>query len=451
MPYKILVVAQDASFAGWAEQVFKAHSIQAHVLTDVLGAVEPARSKAFACLVILDESHSESARYFARTALSESVMPVVMVVPLGDVRAAVNAMRSGAEIAVERDDAPEHLIAAVRAVIEEAALSSPEHEDPRAMVICHERSPINELLDLCPQLAKSNAPILISGESGTGKELFARILHRMSERRNSPFVAVHCAAIPESLLESELFGHVRGAFSGATSDKVGHFEAANGGTIFLDEIASLPVHLQVKLLRVLEDGIIQPVGASAPIELDFRVIAASNLDIEAQIASGNFRQDLFYRLNVFPFTIPALRHRPMDIPVLAEFFIAEQNVVHGTQVEMLSADVRRLLKEHDWPGNVRELHNVIQRMCILKQSGQIEEDDLPPSFFGRVPFENFGLDVPSEGMDMTATLDMLEDRLLTMALVKASGNKARAARLLGLNRTTLVEKLKRKRIDVDEE
>ncbi|MEM1349904.1 MAG: sigma-54 dependent transcriptional regulator [Myxococcota bacterium] len=309
-------------------------------------------------------------------------------------------------------------------------------------------SPLGRILDVVPQIARSDAPVLITGESGTGKDLLAKAIHATGLRRDGAFVAVNCAAIPQELLESELFGHVEGAFTGATRDKAGQFEAAHNGSIFLDEIGDMPAHVQVKLLRVLQEKTVTRVGSTTPVALDFRVLAATNQDLQQRIAQGLFREDLYYRLSVLPIHMPALRERIMDIPPLAEHFIQRANTAYDASIAGMTSEVRTALKRYQWPGNVRELQNVVQRIAILKNSGFIEREDLDQQIISAPKPTLLGLDVPSEGIDMAETLERLEERLLARALTKASGNKARAARLLGLNRTTFVEKLKRRKIQI---
>ena len=376
--------------------------------------------------------------------------PIVVVVRVGDVRTAVDAMRLGAVAALEDDDdiAPA-LVAAVKDALPKGA--GPVRDDPRNVIVRAKDSSLNQILSILPQIARSDAPVLVTGESGTGKELLARTLHNMSPRAAGPFVAVNCGAIPETLLESELFGYVKGAFTGARTDKKGYFAAANKGTIFLDEIGEMPTRLQVKFLRVLQDHKVLPVGSRAPIDVDFRVIAATNKELEKEIGTGNFREDLFYRIGVLPIHLAPLRERPMDVPVLAEFFLREQNLVNKTRIVGFTAEVMTYMKRYEWPGNVRELENLVQRLSILKQVGYIEREDLPPQFLGNEQYaQQLGLYVPSEGIDMAGTLEKLEKQILEQALRKVDGNKAAAARLLGLNRTTLVEKVKRLQINVEE-
>jgi len=324
--------------------------------------------------------------------------------------------------------------------------------------------------------------VLVTGESGTGKEGIVRLVHDLAPWSKGPFVPVNCGAIPTALLESELFGHVRGAFTGADRNRIGRFESASGGTLFLDEIGETPLELQVKLLRVLQDRVYVPVGGSTPKTADVRVVAATNIDVGEAVKSGRFREDLFFRLDVIRIELPALRDRPMDIAPLARHFIALHASTNTSEVDDITAEAIAELSRHGWPGNVRELENVIQSILVLKESGTIDVDDVrmkldlrgrdarasralfeasqeqrtagrtaptpeawPPSglpFLGRGPgpLEVF---LPEEGVSLKDMLDRLEREYIRAALSRAKGNRARAATLLGLNRTTLVEKLRR--------
>ncbi len=414
------------------------------------GAVRRLRKEGFAAAVVFGGDGGQRVRDVLTTIDVGLQTPIVTIVEEGDVRTAVDAMRLGAVTALEWDgDAVATTVAAVVDAIPKGA--GPVGDDPRSVIIRDENSPLNAVLDILPQIARADAPVLVTGESGTGKELLARTVHNMSPRAKGPFVAVNCGAIPESLLESELFGYMKGAFTGARSDKKGLFEAAHHGTIFLDEIGEMPPRLQVKFLRVLQDHKVQPVGSRKPVDVDFRVIAATNRDLEKEIGEGNFREDLYYRIGVLPTHIPPLRDRPVDVAVLAEFFLKQQNAVNKTRILGFTKETLSYMKRYEWPGNVRELENLVQRLSILKQVGFIERDDLPPQFLGNEqPSQQLGLYVPSEGIDMAGTLERLERQILTQALRKVDGNKAAAARLLGLNRTTLVEKVKRLQISTDD-
>ncbi len=294
------------------------------------------------------------------------------------------------------------------------------------------------------RIVKTDSTVLITGESGTGKELVARALHFNGARRLKPFVAVNCSAIPETLLESELFGHVRGAFTGAIRDKAGKFESANHGTIFLDEIGTMPPHLQTKLLRVLQEQEVERIGANKPIKLDVRVISATNADLEQEVKQGNFREDLYYRLNVIPLHLPPLRERKQDIMPLVGHFLEKCCRTMGRLTMTISKRALEALEEHPWPGNVRELENLVERLAALTEGDVIRFEDLPAGMCGQgVTPGGLNLELTERGMDMAAVITEIERKLIAQALALSGGVKAQAAALLGLNRTTLVEKLKR--------
>ena len=328
-------------------------------------------------------------------------------------------------------------------------------------------SPAMKLVfDLIRRVGPSSAPVLVTGESGTGKELVAQAIHALSTRRGDGLVPVHCGAIPEELLESELFGHVKGAFTGAIGSRTGRFRLADGGTIFLDEIGEMSPRFQVKLLRVLEDGTFEQVGGSTTQRVDVRVVAATHRDLQAMADKGEFRSDLLYRLDVVTIRIPALRERREDIPLIADHFLSILARRGGPRFE-LSPEAAACLSAYDWPGNVRELRNVIERAVLLSDgSGVLQPADLPahvraaagkPAQPPCTPLADAGDTTPAaaagagdpwlfgpEGTDFYAELDVFERRMIGRALQLSRGSKREAARLLGLNRTTLLEKLKRK-------
>ncbi len=295
------------------------------------------------------------------------------------------------------------------------------------------------------RVVNTDSTILILGESGTGKELVAKAIHFNGSRKDKPFVAINCGAIPAELLESELFGHVRGAFTGAVADKPGKFEIANYGTIFLDEIGTMPMHLQMKLLRVLQEQELERVGASRKIKLNVRVISATNADIEEEVQRGQFREDLYYRLNVIPIVLPPLRERREDIPLLARHFLQKSCRELNRPLMSLSPDAMQALENYAWPGNVREMENVIERSVTLTDGDSIQRQDLPPNVAGALPADGDPAPprVGEEGVDMPAVIARIEGGMISEAMDLAGGVKARAAVLLGINRTTLVEKIKR--------
>ncbi|MBU4367137.1 MAG: sigma 54-interacting transcriptional regulator [Kiritimatiellae bacterium] len=292
------------------------------------------------------------------------------------------------------------------------------------------------IFDILPQIAASDASVLIYGETGTGKELLARAIHNLSPRKTKPFVAVNCGALPDTLLESELFGYVKGAFTGAAKDKPGRFTLAEGGTLFLDEIGDISPALQIRLLRVLQDKRYEPLGGTETLLADVRIVTATHRDLSAQIRKGAFREDLFYRLNVVKVDLPPLRKRKEDIPLLVDHFIARFNRLQGKAVMGASPDVMALLMAHDYPGNVRELENIIERAFVLCGAGSIEHAQLPPELGGRASSS------PSEGNTITAQTHATETQAIRTALERHGFNRLAAARALGLHKSTLFRKIK---------
>jgi len=306
--------------------------------------------------------------------------------------------------------------------------------------------------------------VLIQGESGTGKELVAQAVHQLSPQRVNNYVPVNCAAIPDELLESELFGYVQGAFTGATKPKIGRIRYADGGTLFLDEIGDMKPSLQAKLLRVLQEKTIEPVGGVQPVSVDVRIIAATHQNLEQLVKDGRFREDLYYRLSVIPLTLPPLRQRPEDIPLLIDYFIRKRSRRRTEGPMRLERDAMEALLHYEWPGNIRELENLMQRLIILKRGQPVGLVDLPekyrqscpvpppasPATRDAAPLEPSATLFGDETIDFNALVSAFEDRLILQALERASGNKKEAARLLGLKRTTLLEKLKKKGIGGDD-
>lgn len=341
--------------------------------------------------------------------------------------------------------------------------SRDERLDPRPLSnpLIGNSANTRKVRELIEQVAPALATVLITGKSGTGKEVVARQIHELSDRAG-PFIAVNCGAIPESLLESELFGHEKGAFTGAVSARAGRFEQAQGGTFFLDEIGDMPVGMQVKLLRVLEERVIDRVGGARSIPVDVRLIAATHRDLQRRIATGAFREDLYYRLSVFPIEIAPLAERPDDIPPLVDEFIRRIGVEQSRSIQFAD-DAMDALQDYAWPGNVRELANLIERLVVLKPSGVIGVQDLPwpiveretvraglPEVTGHtlVPVGACDADtLPADGVDLKQHLSEVERGLIQQALVESKGVVQGAAEILGVGRTTLVEKIKRYGID----
>ena len=326
---------------------------------------------------------------------------------------------------------------------------------------------MQDVLTRARSAAATRATVLLLGESGTGKEVIARAIHRMSADSTEPFVAVHCGAIPENLLESELFGYNKGAFTDARKDTPGKFREAHGGTIFLDEVGTMPLGAQVRLLRVLQEREVQPLGGGAPVKVDVRVVTASNVDLWKKLQDGTFREDLFYRLEVVPITMPPLRARREEVPFLAQHFLNRKAREHGLYPKALHPSVDPLLMSLPWPGNVRQLENAIERAIVLSGTRPVltREDfaflaermgegpmseapkggftPVPTDAFASPPAQAFGMDLPAEGLDLNQVVSDMEKTLMLQSLAVTRGNKKRAADLLGLKRTTFLEKMKR--------
>ena len=304
---------------------------------------------------------------------------------------------------------------------------------------------IRKAFDLVEKVADSDSSIVITGETGTGKGLFARAIHQHSHRRDKPFVQINCSAIPENLVESEFFGHVRGAFTGATAAKPGRFEVADKGTICLDEIGDMNLDLQAKILRVLEEREFEPVGGIKTVHIDVRVVAVTQHDLEKAVTQGRFREDLFFRLCVIPITLPALRERRSDIPLLIAHFLRHFNTVKKKSLEGISEEALSMLCRHAWPGNVRELKNLVERLVVLKREGLITARDLPEKMRSNQDcrFAPQKMELPMEGICLNSALNEFERTLIYQSLEKTNGVKKKAAELLNIKRTTLVEKIKR--------
>jgi transcriptional regulator with PAS, ATPase and Fis domain len=303
---------------------------------------------------------------------------------------------------------------------------------------------MREVFSLVQKVADCDSTILLNGETGTGKGMVARAIHQNSRRINKPFISINCGAIPENLLESELFGHVRGAFTGATSSKQGKFELADGGTILLDEIGDMSSDLQVKVLKVLEEGEFEQVGGSKTIKVDVRIIAATHRDLSEEVQKGNFREDLYYRLYVIPMMLPSLRDRKSDIPYLISHFMEQSNKKNNRNVEDITEEALGMMMSYAWPGNVRELKNMMERLVVLKVDGKLTVQDLPDELKTGCKLDpSTTIEISDEGICLNSAVTEFEKALILQSLEKTKWVKNKAAKLLHLNRTTLVEKIKR--------
>jgi len=370
---------------------------------------------------------------------------VIMMTAFGTIDTAVRAMKSGAVDYVTKPvDLDELLIHLTRLSERRTLLRENEilRQELRAKGVTSDQiiftSPaMANLVNMAGRVAASRATVLIQGESGTGKELLARLIHNLSPRSEKPMIAVNCGAIPETLLEAELFGHEKGAFTGATGRRIGRFEEADGSTLFLDEVGELPPPVQVKLLRFLQEREFQRLGGNQTIRADVRVISATNRDLEARIREGAFREDLFYRLNVVVMSIPPLRERKADIPLLTEHFLERYARENGKEIDGLSREAKDLLLKYDYPGNVRELENIIERAVVISRGPVISVEDLP--FQERAP----GNGTERSGSLMKDSVEALEQRLIEDAMRQVNNNQSRAADLLGISERMLRYKLKK--------
>jgi DNA-binding NtrC family response regulator len=382
---------------------------------------------------------------------ANAAIPVVMMTAYGTVETAVEAMKDGASDFVLKPFSIEEIKLIVRKELEVRRL----HEENRQLrealgqryhfdnIIANSPG-MQEVLAAVEQVAPTNATVLLGGESGVGKDMIARAIHQHSRRVNGPFIKINCTAIPENLLESELFGYEKGAFTGATTAKPGKFELADKGTIFLDEIGDMPGSLQVKLLRVLQEREFERLGGTRTIKVDVRVVAATNQDLRAALEQGTFREDLYYRLNVVPISIPPLREHKEDIPYLVDHFVRRFAESSGKAIEGITPEAMKLLADFHWPGNVRELENIIERAVVMSSGPRIDVGDIRLDI-ARPSGTRAGLDSPAVAADGSAlpllpeglTLEQFEDKLIQEALQRAGGNKSQAARLLGLSRNAL--------------
>jgi two-component system nitrogen regulation response regulator NtrX len=369
--------------------------------------------------------------------------PVVMISGHGNIESAVRAIKLGAYDFVEKPLSLEKTVLVIGNAVRQRRLEA-ENRALRATVdrrltMVGESYAMAQLREQIAMAAPTNGRVLIFGENGTGKELVARSIHALSRRRNAPFIELNCAAIPEELIESELFGHMKGAFTGAVADRRGKFELADGGTLFLDEIGDMTLKTQAKVLRALQEQIVEPVGGTASVKVDVRVLAATNKDLPAEIRGGRFREDLYFRLNVIPVYVPPLRTRDSDIPLLADHFMAELAREYGRRPKRFDSGAATGLRSYSWPGNVRELRNVIERLMIMVPGDVITLGDL--AFLDGVSIQTAG--APSdESKPLHEARDRFERDYILKALAAQQGNISRTAEVLGVERSNLYRKMK---------
>ncbi len=374
---------------------------------------------------------------------------VIMITGYASVEDAVKAMKIGAYDYMEKPLKKATVKLVVKLAIETQILKKEvkQLQQIKDIEFIGESKYIKNLLLQVNEIAKhSSSTVLITGESGTGKELIARSIHLLSDRKDKPFTAINCAAIPSNLLESELFGHEKGSFTGAFNRKIGYIEESNMGTLFLDEIGDMELHMQSKLLRFLEDKSFRRVGGNKDINIDIRIIAATNKDLKQLIHEGKFREDLYYRLNVFPLYIPPLRERKEDIIPLIKYFINQFNIQFNKNIKKIDDNVIERLKNYEWRGNVRELRNIIERIVLLNYENEIRVSHLPPEFKEPFPMTSFDFDninIPDSGISIKEIETMLNVALIKKALKKSKGNISKASKLLNIPRETLRDRMKK--------
>ena len=459
---QILIVDDESSFNSSLARVFEHHGYPTTILHSHREFEEKGGSGFDVAFLDLRLPDGDGLELMHKLKLQSPKTQVIIMTGYGTIDLAVEATKKGAFHFITKPfNAGEILNLAARALThsrlkaENTRLKSFVKKQYQFDKIIGNSRPLLHLIETVKKIASSSSTVLITGESGTGKELIARSLHLHSECREGPFVPVHCGAIPKELLESELFGHIKGSFTGAIKDRVGRFQMAEAGTLFLDEISTMDQSMQIKLLRVLQEREFQPVGSEKIFKSQARVIAASNEDLDRAVRLGHFRKDLFYRLNVIPLYVPPLRQRVEDIPLLVTHFIRELNKKKTNKLKGFSEGALSLLTRYAWPGNIRELENLVERLCVLKQGDFVTEQDLPPVYFKQAPASSSAEhNLAAAGGGMTPSsqggegfynqVESFENHLILKALKKTGWNRNQAAKLLKLNRTTLLEKIKKK-------
>ena len=458
---QIVVLDDEKSYADMLSFILKREGYEVQTFYEPKVALEYLRTHAVD-LIVSDIAMPEmDGLEFLRTFMTYGVdTPVIMVSAYGTIDSAVEAMKLGAYDYISKPFKPDELLMAISKLDDKVRLE----EDNRTLreevkgqyefanIIARSRR-MQELFGTVQKICAYKSTVLVSGESGTGKELFARAIHYNSPRAKQKFVAVNCGAIPENLLESELFGHVKGSFTGAVKDKPGLFEEASGGTLFLDEIGELPLMLQVKLLRVLQEEEVRRVGETRSRPIDVRVVAATSRNLTKEIEGGAFREDLFYRLNVIHLVIPPLRERTEDLPLLVQHFLDrfaekyDEEHHDGPRMLRVSTKVMKLFLDYPWPGNVRELENTIERAYILSEGDVITEEVLPDKFFA--PPSRVFQTLDESDLSIKRTSKAMEEQLIRRALQRTRGNKSQAARLLEISHKALLYKVKEYKIKED--
>ena len=440
---KILVVDDETSMTQYLSIALTKAGYEVVAVNSGAEALERAREDSFTVAITdVKMPGMDGIQVLAGLRKIDPNLPVIVMTAYASQRSAIDALNLGAFQYLEKKADGEEIERVVKNAVEMRRVRTENSFLKRELKRSHDDKTIVGTSDemmrvfrMVEKVADSESTILIYGESGTGKELIAREIHYQSRRAQGPFVSINCGAIPRDLLESNLFGHVKGSFTGAVKDQAGLFSVAEGGTFFLDEVGEMPLATQVKLLRALQEREIIPVGGTKPVKIDCRLVAATNVDLEREVSEGRFRADLFYRLNVIPITLPPLRARRDDLPLLVDYFLKKLTPAGG-QSKTLDRDAMELLVKYDWPGNVRELENLIERAVILDEDELIDPSDLPDAVrFGSSARGSLVIDTP------TMTLDELEREYILKVLNHTNWQKKRASEILGINASTLYRKL----------
>jgi len=445
---RILVVDDDPDMGRELERVLRRHAYEVSVCRSADEAFDLVMAEDFDAVVTdLNMRGMNGVELCERVVQNRRGVPVIVVTGFGSMETAIATLRAGAFDFLTKPFNAEQLGLSLERALRHRALEDEVKRlrlevaayQPRDMV--GESAPMRDVFELLDRIAPTDATVLVTGESGSGKELVARAIHQRSARRDGPLVAINCAAMPETLLESELFGHVKGAFTDAKAARRGLFVEASQGTLFLDEIGEMPLGMQAKLLRALEDRRVRPVGASAEVAFDARIVAATNRDLEAMIAAKTFRDDLYYRINVVHVEVPPLRSRGNDVLLLAQLFVARFAERHKKQVSGFTPEVAQKLSAYSWPGNVRELQNSLERAVALTRFEQLAVEDLPPKIRDYRP--SYLVIGSADSQDDLVPLEEVERRYIARVMEIVGGNKVQATKVLGIDRSTLYRKLER--------
>jgi len=452
MSAKILIIDDEPKIAGILQRVLSREGYDVEITHDPEHGVGLMKTATFDVILSdLKMPRMDGIEVLKHARTLQRNADFIMMTAFGTIETAVSAMKLGAFDYIIKPFPMDDLKNMLKRLLETKSIKEEEREpEPGAFEmtqfdnIIASSEAMNQVLKRAAKVAQSNVSVLLLGESGTGKEILARAIHSSGKRSNKPLVTVNCGAIPETLLESELFGHIKGSFTGAGETRPGLFKTADCGTIFLDEVGELPLSLQVKLLRVLQEGEFYPVGGSQPTKVDVRVIAATNRDLEKAVEQGTFRSDLYYRLNVVPIAVPPLRERREDIPRLIEHFLKKYQV--GDMPLEIEKEAYDLMMNYDWPGNVRELENAVEHAAVLCEGSRITKDDLPLAL--HQAGERTAPETGVRGIAASPlTLEDMEKRFILSALEKTGGNQTRAARILGITRRTLGYRMKKYSIE----